>query len=257
MCRWIAYRGLEIPLEQYVTEPKHSLIAQSLNALEATASVNGDGFGLGWYGRFPQPGLYHEVRPAWTDDNLYHLCRHLRSQLFFAHARAATAAPVSRANCHPFAHDRWMFMHNGFVSNWTRLRRTIEALIPDELYPGRTGTTDSEAIFFAILGAGISDGPVAATKSVLLKLKDMVDGGGDEDRLRFTAALTDGDTIYAFRYAAKDSANTLYYRSNLDGTVIASEPLDTDRALWTPVPDNHVLIAAPHRAPQILPFMPG
>ena len=74
MCRWIAYRGLEIPLEHYVTEPEHSLISQSLNALEATASINGDGFGLGWYGHYKEPGLYHEVRPAWSDENLRHLC---------------------------------------------------------------------------------------------------------------------------------------------------------------------------------------
>ncbi len=48
MCRWIAYRGETTALERYVTEPAHSLIAQSIQALESTASVNGDGFGLGW-----------------------------------------------------------------------------------------------------------------------------------------------------------------------------------------------------------------
>jgi len=257
MCRWIAYQGREIPLEHYVTEPKHSLISQSLNALEATASVNGDGFGLGWYGKFREPGLYHEVRPAWADQNLRHLCRHIRSPLFFAHARAATSTPVAHANCHPFAYDGWMFMHNGFVGRWARLRRDVEALIPDALYPARIGTTDSEAIFLAILGAGADESPVAAVKHILLKLKRMVDEGEDEDQLRFTAALTDGHAIYAFRYAVKDSANTLYYRSNQHGTVIASEPLDADRDLWTQVPENHMLIAEPQKAPQILPFIPS
>jgi glutamine amidotransferase len=33
MCRWIAYRGETIPLENYVTSPQHSLIAQSKRAL--------------------------------------------------------------------------------------------------------------------------------------------------------------------------------------------------------------------------------
>src|SRR5262249_23303091 len=47
MCRWIAYRGETIPLEQYVTAPAHSLVVQSLRALESTASTNGDGFGMG------------------------------------------------------------------------------------------------------------------------------------------------------------------------------------------------------------------
>ena len=51
MCRWIAYRGETVALERYVTSPSHSLLAQSLHALEAVGgSTNGDGFGLGWYG---------------------------------------------------------------------------------------------------------------------------------------------------------------------------------------------------------------
>ena len=50
MCRWIAYSGETIPLEQYVTAPAHSLIVQSVRALESTASTNGDGFKIGWYG---------------------------------------------------------------------------------------------------------------------------------------------------------------------------------------------------------------
>jgi hypothetical protein len=61
-------------LEHYVTEPAHSLISQSIHALESTASVNGDGFGLGWYSTHPEPGLYREVRPGWSDENLRYLC---------------------------------------------------------------------------------------------------------------------------------------------------------------------------------------
>src|SRR5262249_25538507 len=77
MCRWIAYRGETIPLEQYVTAPAHSLVVQSQRALESTAATNGDGFGMGWYGEHAEPGLYREVRPAWSDENLRYLCRHI------------------------------------------------------------------------------------------------------------------------------------------------------------------------------------
>jgi len=115
MCRWVAYRGETTSFEHYVTEPEHSLITQSLSALQATSGTNGDGFGLGWYGAHPEPGLYRETRPAWSDENLRYLCRHLQSHLFFAHVRAATGTAVTRQNCHPFACGRWMFMHNGFV----------------------------------------------------------------------------------------------------------------------------------------------
>ena len=101
MCRWIAYRGETIPLEQYVTAPAHSLVVQSQRALESTAATNGDGFGMGWYGQHSEPGLYREVRPAWSDENLRYLCRHIRSHLYFAmcaprrarRSRARTATP--------------------------------------------------------------------------------------------------------------------------------------------------------------------
>ena len=137
------------------------------------SSTNGDGFGLGWYGEHPEPGLYREVRPAWSDENLRYLCRHLRSHLFFAHVRAATGTPITRPNCHPFACGTWMFMHNGFVGNWSRLRRSVEALIPDKFYPARIGTTDSEAIFLAIMGAGI-ERPVARPRASLQAITDLV-----------------------------------------------------------------------------------
>ena len=163
MCRWIAYRGETTSFEPYVTEPEHSLIAQSIRALESTAGTNGDGFGLGWYGEHPEPGLYRETRPAWSDENLRYLCRHLRSHLFFAHVRAATGTAVTRQNCHPFACGRWMFMHNGFVGSWNRLRRKVEQLIPDAFYPSRIGTTNSEAVFLAMMGAGLDHDPIGAT----------------------------------------------------------------------------------------------
>jgi len=256
MCRWIAYAGATIALRQYVTEPSHSLISQSLNALESTAATNGDGFGLGWYDEYPEPGLYREIRPAWSDENLRHLCRHIRSHLFFAHVRAATATPITRLNCHPFAHGRWMFMHNGFISDWDRLRRPIEALIRDEFYTSRAGTTDSEAMFLAIMGAGVEEDPVDATKRTLGRLTEMVMKGGDDHKLRFTAALSDGRSVYAFRYAAKDASNSLYYRRDDDATVIASEPLEGDHTRWTAVPENCVLIAEPGKPERISAFVP-
>src|SRR5579863_5268876 len=209
MCRWIAYRGDTVPLEQYVTAPAHSLVAQSVRALESTASTNGDGFGLGWYGTHAEPGLYREVRPAWSDENLRYLCRHIHSHLFFAHVRASTGTPVTRPNCHPFACGHWMFMHNGVIGDWSRVRRRIEALIPDELYASRVGTTDSEAVFLALLGAGLDRDPVGATSRVMSEITAIINER--HEPLRFTAAVADGRNLYAFRYSANDKPNTLYY----------------------------------------------
>jgi predicted glutamine amidotransferase len=254
MCRWIAYRGEPTALEHYVTSPAHSLIEQSIRALESTAATNGDGFGLGWYGEHPEPGLYREVRPAWSDDNLRYLCRHIRSHLFFAHVRASTGTPTTRPNCHPFAFGNWLFMHNGQIGDWSLIRRRVEALIPDDLYKSRTGTTDSEAVFLAILGAGAETDPIAATMRTLAILTDMVRASGTTEPLRFTSALSDGENLYAFRYSNNDTPNTLYYREAADNVVIVSEPLDKDRSIWTPVPTNHMLIARAGERVELRPF---
>ena len=169
MCRWIAYRGETITLERYVTAPAHSLVVQSIRSLEAAGPTNGDGFGLGWYDSHDaEPGLYREVRPAWSDENLRHLCRHIRSHLFFAHVRASTGTPTTRPNCHPFAYGRYLFMHNGQIGDWSLIRRRVEALIPDTLYKARVGTTDSEAVFLAILGAGGEIGRASCRERVYL-----------------------------------------------------------------------------------------
>jgi predicted glutamine amidotransferase len=254
MCRWIAYRGETIALEHYVTAPAHSLVEQSMRALESTASTNGDGFGLGWYGEHAEPGIYREVRPAWSDENLRHLCRHIRSHLFFAHVRATTGSAVTRPNCHPFVSGQWMFMHNGVIGEWPRIRRAVEAMVPDELYSSRLGTTDSEAVFLAIMGAGGIDDPIGATERVMTRLTELVSAGGRKDPLRFTSAMTDGKDLYAFRYAANDNANTLYFRAAGDNVVIVSEPLDKDRSIWTPVPTNHMLIARAGERVELRPF---
>jgi predicted glutamine amidotransferase len=256
MCRWIAYRGLTTALENYVTEPENSLTAQSRAALESTTSANGDGFGLGWYGVHPEPGLYHETRPAWSDENLRYLCRHLHSKLFFAHVRAATGTAVTRQNCHPFANGRWMFMHNGFVGSWNRLRRKVEGLIPDPLYPSRLGTTDSEAVFLAIMGASIDADPVGATAKVIHRLCQFVNEGGYHERLRFTSALTNGTDLYAFRFAENDNANSLYFREEAGEVIVVSEPLDK-LYRWIEIPAGHVLIAKGSKAAEIHPFVPG
>jgi len=255
VCRWIAYRGETVPLEQYVTAPSHSLVVQSLKALESAGSTNGDGFGLGWYGGRAEPGLYREVRPAWSDENLQHLCRHICSPLFFAHVRASTGTPTTRPNCHPFAHGRWLFMHNGQIGDWTIIRRRVEALIPDSIYGARTGTTDSEAVFLAILGAGADTDPMTATERTLATITEIVHDSGTREPLRFTAALADGKNLYAFRYANNETANTLYYREVGDNLVVVSEPLDMERAFWKPVPPGHAIVAQGSDKVRLEPFL--
>ena len=88
MCRWLAYSGSPVLLEDLLYKPKHSLIDQSLHSTMGAETTNGDGFGVGWYGDHETPGTFHSVEPAWNDRNLRDLAAHVRSGLVFAHIRA-------------------------------------------------------------------------------------------------------------------------------------------------------------------------
>lgn len=245
MCRFIAYRGKPILMEEMIACPDRSLIQQSLHAYESRSETNGDGFGIGWYGEREAPGLYRELRPAWSDENLRSLCANVRSPLFFAHVRAATDTAIARTNCHPFSSGKLMFMHNGQIGGYKAIRRRLDEKIADEHYPARLGTTDSEAMFLIALSLGLAEDPVGATLKMLSIVVAEMKNAGIEDPLRYTATLTDGETVWAFRWASDGEPATLYFERTADSLVVASEPFNEKRDAWIRVPSGHALIARP------------
>ena len=238
MCRWVAYQGEPVFLEEFVSRPCRSLVAQSRHCREAKTEVNADGFGLGWYGERARPGTFRDIRPAWSDENLLSLAHQIKSRLFFAHVRASTGTATTRANCHPFTHGAWLFMHNGQIGGYDRIRRRVDTAIPDELFTHRAGTTDSEAIFLLMLAFGLERDPVGATRQALSFVEAEMRRANTDEPLRFTSTFTDGRTLYAVRYASDLQPPTLYTRvaDEVRGTLVVSEPLDQGQAGWTAVP---------------------
>src|SRR5262245_54118730 len=110
MCRWLAYSGSPIPLDEVLLAPAHSLVFQSLKARNASTTTNGDGFGVGWYGKRNEPRLYRSTNPAWNDKNLREIAAEAESPLFLAHVRSSTGGAVQQSNCHPFRYRNWLFM---------------------------------------------------------------------------------------------------------------------------------------------------
>ncbi len=244
MCRFAAYLGEPIYLEEVVSQPRHSLLQQSLHAAEGKCPTNGDGFGLGWYSDKPEPALYRDAMPAWSDDNLMSLCATVRSGLFFAHVRAATGTPTSRHNCHPFRHGPYLFMHNGQIGGFAQLRRRLEGLLPDALYALRRGSTDSELMFLLAL-AHLERGeePLAAVLAAFHETCEVARQAGVTKPVRFSAALADGRNLYAFRLSTDQRAPTLYLRPTPSGSALASEPLDDD-SRWQALPEGAALKVA-------------
>ncbi|MDW4547797.1 class II glutamine amidotransferase [Defluviimonas sp. D31] len=237
MCRWAAYTGTPIFLEDIVSRPGHSLIHQSQCASECKSAINADGFGLAWYGEREEPGLFRDILPAWSDPNLRSLTAQVKSHLFLAHVRASTGTATSRNNCHPFAVGRWSFMHNGQIGGYDALRRDAEMLIPDHLYAHRKGATDSEALFLVSLGEGLDEDPKGALERATARFEVLSREKGTAPHVRMTAAFSDGTRLYAARYATDAGAPTLYHRwsESRRGRAVVSEPLETGEC-WDAVP---------------------
>lgn len=236
MCRIAAYLGPETALEDVIVKPAHSLLTQSQHASEAKLEVNGDGFGLAWYGASDFPGLYRDVLPAWADENLVSLCRLVRSHLFIGHIRASTMGETSRQNCHPFTSGEWSFCHNGQIPHFPRIRRCLEEALPDDIYDQRRGTTDSEMLFLTLLANGLKVDAHRAFERTLSHLGSSAPDGP----VRLTCVASDGRSLYAFRYASDGRCPTLYSsRAWQDGAVVlASEPLCGDGTRWEEIPPN-------------------
>jgi predicted glutamine amidotransferase len=254
MCRWLTYVGERVFLDSLLYHPEHSLVRQSLHSVQGAVTTNGDGFGIGWYGEREVPGTYHEVLPAWNDRNLRSLSHQLASTVFCAHVRASTGTETMRANCHPFAHRQWLYMHNGEIGGFEHIRRALEAMIPDDLYVHRNGTTDSEVFFLLLFANGLADDPIAATEKAVAAVLGVMKTHGVTTPFHMTSTLTDGHNVFALRYANDHLPPSLYWWPTTERLIIVSEPLDSDADHWQEVPASSMLVSSGHGNTSVLPF---
>jgi predicted glutamine amidotransferase len=263
MCRWLAYSGSPIRLEELLVKRDRSLIDQSLHARQGATTTNGDGFGVGWYEEGEAPHIYRSTHPAWNDRNLRELAAGISSPLFFAHIRASTGTAIQETNTHPFRHGRWLWMHNGLIREFPRLKRELVLAVDDSLYPSIEGTTDSEVMFFLALTFGLEDDPVAAVERMVGLVEDTGRAAGVEHPIQMTVATTDGRSVWAFRYSSEQDSRTLYFSTRMDTLrelypefeelsdlseetrVVVSEPLGDLPGVWNEVPESHVGIVQP------------
>ena len=153
-------------------------------------------------------------------------------------------------------------MHNGGIAEFDRIKRSLQALLPDEVFAIPQGNTDSEwafALFIAELSKLHSIIPpstptlhsnpnpdhtvviphllqqaMLATIATLNKLARDA-GVGEPSLLNF--CVTDGQTVVATRYISskKDEAASLYYSS---GTTFCEVPISSSAASTSSSPND-------------------
>ena len=226
MCRWIAYSGSPIPLEEVLFKPQHSLVVQSLKSRKGLEPTNGDGFGLGWYGKGHEPRLYRSTAPAWNDRNLRELAADVESGMFLAHVRASTGTAVQQTNCHPFRHGNWLFMHNGQIHGFREIKRELALLVDAPLYGAIEGTTDSEMMFYLALTFGLERDVPGAIAKMVATVEQHGRKAGVEHPMAMTLGIGNGTELWVFRYASNGQSRSLF----------ASTDIRTLRKLYPDIP---------------------
>jgi predicted glutamine amidotransferase len=260
MCRWLAYSGSPVSLDELLFKPKNSLVAQSRHSELGATPTNGDGFGVGWYGEREAPGLFRSIEPAWNDRNLLELSRMTTSSRVFAHIRASTGSAVQQTNCHPFRHGRWLWMHNGMLADFPRIKRELALAVDPLLFSEIEGSTDSEMLFFLALTFGLEDDPPGAVARAVGFVEDTARRHGTDFPVQMTVATTDGESTWAFRYSSEGRSRSLFHSTDVstlrhqypdnpllhdlsdDARLVVSEPLGDLRGAWREVPESSIVL---------------
>ena len=287
MCRFIAYLGRPIIIDELLLKPTNSLINQSHDAEEMSQTLNGDGFGLGWYVHHisEKPGLFRSISPAWNNENLLYNAPLIQTDCMFAHIRAASEGAISEANSHPFHYEQFLMMHNGVVPNFSKIKRRLLSLLDDELFLWIKGQTDSEHVF-ALLMQHLKDlrgsAPAISTEQIKQGFRQTFDvvraltqeAGIDHEVSTFNMMITDGYRIFGTRYSSnpEKETRTLYYSTGSkfecqDGfstmvqdesgdkaVLIVSEKLNDNKEEWTPIPANHFIAVESDMEISLLPL---
>ena len=181
----------------------------------------------------------------------------IESPLFLAHVRSATGTAVQQTNCHPFRFGKWIFVHNGRIREFDRVKRTLAFEISSELFPWIEGTTDSEIMFYLSLTLGLTADPVAGLERMVGLVEHVGREKGIEDPIEMTVGVSDGKSTYAVRYSTDGRSRTLFHSKSMhalrelnprferfseDAMVIVSEPLSDLTDYWDEIPESTTVI---------------
>lgn len=265
---------------------------QSHHAQESDMTVNGDGFGIGWYNRKrrKEPALFRSIRPAWNDENLSYNASMIKTNCLLAHIRAATQGGVSIQNSHPFQYKEFLMMQNGGIKNFVKIKRTLINRLDAEIFEWIEGQTDTQYIFglFATIvgelkkelnieGEALNfDQLEACISQTFAEIEAMKILAHIESPSLYNLVLTNGKSLIATRYSTQPDKETrslhiaakaecytskegyLSFRSADPadhGVLIASEVLSDNKDFWQDVPENHFITVGEDLAVTIKPIV--
>jgi glutamine amidotransferase len=164
-------------------------------------------------------------------------------------------------------------VHNGFVAEYEQLHHDLILAVGPQLFENVLGTTDSELLFHLALKFGLEQDVIGALERMAGFVEELGRSRGVDEPLQMTVGVSDGERLYAVRYASGPAVNSLYVTRNArdvralcpddervqhlsdDAHAIVSEPLDDLPELWAEVPPATAVILEPGHSTHI-PFAP-
>ncbi|MBT8485161.1 MAG: class II glutamine amidotransferase [Phycisphaerales bacterium] len=260
MCRLYGLRASEpTKVECTLVHAQNALLLQSQS--DETGRAHSDGWGIACYDD-GMPVVERRSTAAYADVHFSRTAERIYARTVVAHVRLATVGTPLEANTHPFSCGRWVFAHNGTVTGFDAVASRLETATPPELWKQRRGETDSEAVFWWLMGRC---GPTGPGDASLDRLRDLLSeavrtlAGWCEEATdtppRLNLLLTDGHRMLVTRW------NQTLHCVTRDGVrdceicgiphvqhdpaveyhavVVASEPISHES--WQVVPDRSVL----------------
>ncbi|CAJ0914787.1 13556_t:CDS:2, partial [Entrophospora sp. SA101] len=206
--------------------------------------------------------------------NLSRLAEKIKSHLVFAHVRASNSGALSETNCHPWQYESLMWMHNGHIQDFYKIKRKLVQSLKEDIFLFVQGNTDSEWAFALFLNQ-LSDpknGPFSheILRSAMLKTIQQLNIWAEEEGINepslLNFAVTDGCSVVCTRYinCQTREAASLYFSSGTsfmeykpghykmfkadkreDIVLIASEPLTFEKTDWLTIPSNTCIVVTP------------
>jgi glutamine amidotransferase len=153
------------------------------------------------------------------------------------------------------------------------MRRDLLLQVDPLLFADIDGSTDSETLFFLALTHGLTEDPLSAVAKAVGTVERVAREHGIPDPVQMTVATTDGESVWAFRYASTGRARSLYFSAEVaslrslypdlamlrelgdETRLVVSEPLGDLPGAWHEVPESSAGVIRPG-ADEIRSFEP-
>lgn len=264
MCRLLGVLSPEeISARPWLLDSERSLFFQSNVAPEKAQK---DGWGIGWFDAEGRIHVQKGIRGAFEPKEKEHfrlIAGTARSRNFIAHLRHASnplklprEQLLSLANSQPFDDGDTLFGHNGSIPlpNETRkLLGTLDARV--------RGVNDSEVLYWLLVKHFRESGdPLQSFVAARRDLLSVWEKSGSREGEAWSALnilfAPSPDELWAFcNYLGEHGHNLcdegqpyyqMSYQETPAGLVVGSEPFDSHRERWNPLPDGHFLHARIH-----------